>query len=83
MYEHKNKLVMGFSERYNINRLVYFEQTTDVNSAISREKQIKGWVRQKKVAMIEKINPTWEDLSEAWYESDSSGNAGTRAPNRI
>lgn len=64
IYEHKNKLVPGFTNKYNVNTLLYFETTTDVNSAIAREKQIKGWLREKKIKLIESINPEWQDLSE-------------------
>ena len=63
MYEHKQKLVAGFTAKYNIDRLVYYEATEDVNAAISREKQIKGWLRAKKIALIESMNPDWVDLS--------------------
>lgn len=63
MYEHKNKLIKGFTQKYNIYKLVYYEETPDVNSAISREKQIKGGSRVKKIALIETINPGWEDLA--------------------
>ena len=63
MYEHKNKLVDGFSKRYNTNKLVYFDSMKSVASAIEREKQIKGWLRKKKDELIETINPNWEDLS--------------------
>ena len=66
LYEHKHHLVAGFTSKYHITRLVYFEETSDVNAAIAREKQIKGWVRAKKVALIESINPDWRDLSEEW-----------------
>ncbi len=66
VYEHKNKLVDGFTKKYNINRLVYFEETTDVYSAIAREKQIKGWVRKKKIELIKTTNPKFKDLSEDW-----------------
>ena len=66
VYEHKNKLIDGFTKKYNINRLVYFEETSDVYSAIAREKQIKGWIRKKKIALIEKNNPKFRDLSEDW-----------------
>jgi putative endonuclease len=72
LFEHKTKLVEGFTKQYNIDRLVYFEQTIDVLSAISREKQIKSRGRNKKIALIEAINPTWEDLSDEWYKADSS-----------
>jgi putative endonuclease len=66
-YEHKNKLFEdSFSARYNINRLVYFEETNDVLAAIEREKQIKRWRREKKVFLIEQQNPDWRDLSEEW-----------------
>jgi putative endonuclease len=67
MYEHKNKLISGFASKYNLKKLVYFEETIDVNAAITREKQIKGWLRKKKVALIELENPEWNDLSEEWY----------------
>jgi putative endonuclease len=66
VYEHKKKLVPGFTAKYNIDRLVYYEATEDVNSAIYREKQIKGWLRAKKIALIESMNPKWTDLSARW-----------------
>ena len=68
VYEHKNKLIEGFTKRYNITRLVHYEVTSDVQAAIRREKQIKGWLRKKKNALIEAANPGWQDLSEGWYE---------------
>jgi len=68
VYEHKNKLIEGFTKKYNIIRLVYYETTCDVRAAIQREKQIKGWLRSKKIALIEAANPEWQDLSEGWYE---------------
>lgn len=64
IYEHKHHLVKGFTNKYNIDKLVYFEETTDIHAAISREKQIKGWLRKKKIALIESMNPGWKDLSE-------------------
>ena len=67
VYEHKSKLVEGFTSKYNINKLVYYDETSDINSAIAREKQIKGWLRRKKIQLIESINPDWKDLSEEWY----------------
>ncbi len=67
VYEHRNKLVEGFTKRYNITHLVYFEATSDIRAAIAREKQIKGWLRSKKIALIESMNPEWRDLSEGWY----------------
>ena len=71
VYEHKNKLVEGFTAKYNVNKLVYFDYTSDVSSAIAREKEIKGWTRQKKNELIQSINPKWEDLSELWREDSS------------
>ena len=66
LYEHRNGLVDGFTKKYNVHKLVYFEHTSDVYSAISREKQLKNWSRSKKVALILKMNPEWRDLSEDW-----------------
>ena len=68
LYEHKNKLVNGFTKKYNVNKLVYYDSTTDVKSAIEREKQIKGWVRKRKNELIETMNPNWNDLSAQWNE---------------
>ncbi len=64
IYEHQNKLVKGFTEKYNVNKLVYFEETEDVNSAITREKEIKKWRREKKDRLVNQVNPTWKDLSK-------------------
>jgi len=64
MFEHKNKLVEGFTKRYNLMKLVYYEVTEDVESAISREKQLKNWHRDWKINLINQFNPEWEDLSE-------------------
>jgi putative endonuclease len=66
VHEHKHQLVPGFASRYRVDRLVYFESTPDVRAAIAREKQIKGWRREKKIALIATRNPTWRDLSEDW-----------------
>lgn len=68
VYEHKQKLVPGFTEKYNVERLIYFEETSDVRDAIARQKQIKGWTRAKKITLIESINPEWKELSNGWYE---------------
>ena len=68
MYQHKNKLTPGFASRYNLRWLVYYETTTDIQSAIAREKQIKGWKRYRKVALIESENSKWVDLSAEWLE---------------
>jgi putative endonuclease len=67
IYEHKNKLVDGFTKKYNVSKLVYYEQTTDVYSAIEREKQIKGWRRDKKNELVETVNPNWKDLSDELF----------------
>ena len=64
IYEHKNNSVKGFTQKYNIHNLVYYEETNDINIAIEREKQIKSWSRNKKLVLIEKDNPTWNDLDE-------------------
>ncbi|MGA2077487.1 MAG: GIY-YIG nuclease family protein [Terriglobia bacterium] len=64
--EHRCKLVPGFTARYNIDRLVYYEVCGDPRAAISREKQIKGWTRLRKVALIESLNRDWKDLSDGW-----------------
>ena len=69
LYEHKNKLIDGFTKKYNVYKLVYYEQTSDVESAILREKQIKGWIRLRKIKLIESLNPFWEDLSLKWGSS--------------
>ena len=66
VYEHKNKLIQGFTAKYNITKLVYFEIFNDINKAIEREKQIKGWLRSKKINLIESVNPEWTDLSQEW-----------------
>ena len=66
-FEHKNKLIPGFTSRYNINMLVYYEETNDVGAALAREKQIKGWSRAKKLGLIQPVNPTFADLSADWY----------------
>jgi putative endonuclease len=68
VYEHKNHLVPGFTDKYDINRLLYFEEIGDSASAINREKQIKAWRREKKVALIDSLNPEWIDLSRDWYD---------------
>jgi putative endonuclease len=62
IYEHKNKLISGFTKKYNLTRLVYYETTNDIKDAIYREKQLKGWLRSKKIALIEENNPGWDNL---------------------
>ena len=67
VYEHKHKLIDGFTKKYNITFLVYFDVTSNVEAARAREKQLKGWRRDKKIALIEASNPQWKDLSLEWY----------------
>ena len=77
VYEHKNKLIDGFTKKYNLTTLVYCETTTDIMSAIAREKQLKGWLRSKKIALIEKNNPEWDDLALSWgLQEDPSLRSG-------
>ncbi|MBU1026534.1 MAG: GIY-YIG nuclease family protein [Candidatus Margulisbacteria bacterium] len=64
IYEHKNGLIKGFTKKYNVNQLVYFEEYTDVKEALIREKRLKKWNRSWKIDLIEKSNPEWKDLSE-------------------
>ena len=66
LYEHRNGLADGFTKKYNVHKLVYYEHTSDVYSAISREKQLKKWTRAKKNALVVKENPEWRDLSQQW-----------------
>ena len=66
VYEHRSKAIPGFTAKYNITQLVWFESTNDVQAAIEFEKRIKGWKREKKIALIESRNPEWRDLSEDW-----------------
>ena len=68
VYQHKRRLVPGFTAKYNVTWLAYHEQTTDVRSAIQRERRIKSWRRSKKVALVESFNPQWQDLSLEWYD---------------
>ena len=63
IYEHKHKLVPGFASKYDITRLVYYEEENDADTALAREKQIKGWPRSKKVELIESVNLEWRELS--------------------
>ena len=68
IFEHKWNEHEGFAAKYNCDRLVWFESYQDVRTAIDREKQLKGWRREKKIALIEKMNPVWIDLSKDWYD---------------
>jgi putative endonuclease len=66
VWQHKNSKIEGFASKYKCNRLVYFESFDDAKKAIDREKQLKGWSRRKKIALIESVNPRWQDLAEKW-----------------
>jgi putative endonuclease len=92
-WEHRWKVLPGFTSKYNIAKLVYCEATSDVRVAIEREKQIKGWVRAKKIALIEAANPDWQDLSLEWFaqgydeeilrlraQNDRNGSAAADSP---
>jgi putative endonuclease len=68
VWQHKEGKIEGFTKRYNIDKLVYYESYADVKEAILREKQIKGWLRAKKISLIEEDNESWEDLSQGWYD---------------
>ena len=68
VYEHKNKIIKGFTSRYNITMLVFYETYSSIHLAIEREKQIKGWLRKKKIALIDSVNPEWNDLCEEWSD---------------
>ena len=68
IYQHKHKMVNGFTKKYNVDRLVYYEETTDIHAALTREKEIKAWRRNKKIDLIKSMNPEWKDLAEDWFE---------------
>ncbi len=72
MYEHKNKLVEGFCAKYSVSKLVYFESTNDVESALGREKQLKNWHRDWKINEITRFNPSWKDLSDDILDAETS-----------
>ena len=72
IYEHKNHLVAGFTDKYNLEKLVYYEETNDINSAIRREKQLKNWHRQWKINLIEQINPYYKNLAEDFLDAETS-----------
>jgi len=69
VWEHKNGVCQGFTKQYNCDRLVYFEEFGEIDQAIDREKQIKGWSRAKKDALVARQNPEWTDLAADWYSS--------------
>ena len=66
IHEHRNE-PRGFTRKYRVNRLLYYEVADEIRSAIAREKEIKGWRRAKKLRLIESLNPAWADLSDSWY----------------
>jgi putative endonuclease len=68
VHEHRCSLIPGFTSIHRITRLVHFEEFTDVRDAIAREKQVKGWVRARKIRLIEEHNPTWEDRADLWFQ---------------
>jgi putative endonuclease len=72
VWEHKQKLVPGFTSKYNVNTLVYFEETSDVREAIYREKQLKGWTRARKVDLVATMNREWRDLSAGWNDEEAN-----------
>ena len=74
VFQYKTKLIKGFTEKYNINKLVYIEEFDNPYDAICREKQIKGWLRAKKLQLIKSVNPTFKDLSEDWYDKELFSN---------
>ena len=78
IYEHKNKLVEGFTKRYNITKLVYYETTNSIESAIKREKQLKNWKRAWKIELIESMNKDCDDLSEEWFDTIQKADSGSR-----
>ena len=73
--EHKRRVVAGFTSKYNINRLLYWESYETMQTAIKRETQLKGWTRAKKIALIEAMNPGWQDLSGEWEKEKNLSNA--------
>ncbi|MEA1977715.1 MAG: GIY-YIG nuclease family protein [Chloroflexota bacterium] len=68
IYEHKHGLIEGFTKRYKVTRLVYYEETPEANEAITREKEIKTWRRSRKIDLIKSMNSEWKDLSDGWFD---------------
>ncbi len=73
VFEHKKKMIPGFTQKYNVNKLVYFEETRDIAAAIAREKEIKKWRREKKNNLVSSVNPEWNDLSDNGTEISPFG----------
>ena len=70
IFEHKHGLIEGFTKRYKVTRLVYYEETPEVNEAITREKEIKKWRRSRKIDLVKSMNSQWKDLSDGWFNED-------------
>jgi putative endonuclease len=83
VFEHKFHRVVGFTSKYDVERLLYWESYGEVLNAIDREKQLKGWRRSKKIALIESVNPQWLDLSREWYPSMKDCGAGRDASTQL
>ena len=79
VYEQKNKLTDGFTAKYNVSKLVYYEFSNDIRSAIEREKQVKAWRRSKRVVLIESSNPYWTDLASDWFDHRPSPDPSLRS----
>jgi putative endonuclease len=75
MYEHRNKTINGFSKKYNLTKRVYFEETSDIRSALEREKQLKNWHRDWKIKLINNFNPDWKDLSVEDEKGDAESSS--------
>ncbi len=73
VWQHKQKEIEGFTSKYAVDRLLYYENFDDVRNAIEREKVIKGWLRRRKIELIKSMNPSWVDLSKDWLEMPNSG----------
>ena len=80
VHEHKNGVFKGFTSKYQVNLLLYFETASTPSAAITREKQLKGWVRRRKLALIKSANAGWEDLSADWYADSRRPKPGARSP---
>ena len=78
--EHRARRPGSFTTRYRLDRLVYVEETESVRAAIAREKQIKGWVRRRKLALVAAANPTWADLAASWFEETATATSGAPGP---
>jgi putative endonuclease len=73
LFEHRQKRIAGFTQKYNVTQLMHFEVFGDVRRAIAREKQVKAWTRAKRIALIESTNPHWKDLSADWFPDEKQG----------